>query len=271
MKSLTLALVLAFATAGFGHTQALAQTAEVKLTRLDCGDMGERDVAWFSDAHSFDGVKKPFVASCYLIQHGQDYLLWDAGFGPGAKRDDGSPIVKTTILQQLTTLGVDPKAVKFVGISHIHGDHTGQAGDLPAATLLLGKGDWDKIKAANKSDDPLVHWVSGAGKSEPVPGDKDVFGDGSVVMLNMPGHTDGHHSLLVKLKATGYVLITGDLAHFHEAYDGNEVPGFNTDRADSLASLDRFKKIAQNLKATVIIQHDPRDIAKLPAFPKAAE
>jgi hypothetical protein len=67
------------------------------------------------------------------------------------------------------------------------------------------------------------------------------------------------------------VLITGDLAHFHENYDSNGVPSFNTDRAATLASLDRFKKIATNLNATVIIQHDARDIGKLPAFPASAK
>ena len=87
----------------------------------------------------------------------------------------------------------------------------------------------------------------------------------------MPGHTPGHHSLLVRLKEMGNVLITGDLAHFHENYEANGVPTFNTDRAASLASIDRFKKIATNLKATVIIQHDARDIGKLPAFPAAAK
>ena len=46
---------------------------------------------------------------------------------------------------------------------------------------------------------------------------------------------------------------------------------FNTDHAATLASVDRFKKIAANLKATVIIQHDPRDVGKLPAFPAAAK
>jgi glyoxylase-like metal-dependent hydrolase (beta-lactamase superfamily II) len=102
-------------------------------------------------------------------------------------------------------------------------------------------------------------------------GDKDVFGDGTVVMLNMPGHTPGHHSLLVRLKEMGNVLITGDVSHFRENYDGNGVPTFNTDRAASVASLDRFKKIATNLKATVIIQHDERDVGKLPAFPAAAK
>ncbi len=122
--------------------------------------------------------------------------------------------------------------------------------------------------AANPA--PFAHWINGGGKVEPQPGDKDIFGDGTVVMLNMPGHTPGHHSLLVRLKEMGNVLISGDLAHFLENYDSNGVPRFNTDRAASLASIDRFKKIATNLKATVIIQHDMRDIGKLPAFPAAA-
>jgi glyoxylase-like metal-dependent hydrolase (beta-lactamase superfamily II) len=98
-----------------------------------------------------------------------------------------------------------------------------------------------------------------------------VFGDGTVLMLNTPGHTPGHHSLMVKLPQTGNVLLTGDLAHFRENYENNGVPSFNTNRAETVASIDRFKKIAANLKATVIIQHDARDLSKLPAFPAAAK
>jgi glyoxylase-like metal-dependent hydrolase (beta-lactamase superfamily II) len=88
--------------------------------------------------------------------------------------------------------------------------------------------------------------------------------------LNTPGHTPGHHSLLVKLREKGNVLLTGDLAHFHENYETNGVPWFNYSRSETLASLDRFKKLAANLKASVIMQHDARDISKLPAFPAAA-
>jgi N-acyl homoserine lactone hydrolase len=98
-----------------------------------------------------------------------------------------------------------------------------------------------------------------------------VFGDGSVVILRTPGHTPGHSSLLVRLKETGPVLLSGDLMHFRENYETNGVPSFNTDRAQTIASLDRFKKIAEALKATVIIQHDMRDIGKLPAFPAGAK
>ena len=116
----------------------------------------------------------------------------------------------------------------------------------------------------------FTNWMNG-GNVEPLTGDKDVFGDGTVVILRTPGHTPGHSSLLVRLKEKGNVLLTGDLAHFHENYDSNGVPSFNYDRAETIASLDRFKKIAANLNATVIIQHDPRDIGKLPAFPAAAK
>ena len=49
------------------------------------------------------------------------------------------------------------------------------------------------------------------------------------------------------------------------------VPSFNTDRSQTLASMDRFEGIARNLKALVVIQHEPADIARLPRFPKAAQ
>lgn len=90
-------------------------------------------------------------------------------------------------------------------------------------------------------------------------------------MLNTPGHTPGHHSLLVKLKGMGNVVLSGDLAHFRENYESNGVPTFNTNRAETLASIDRVKKIAANFKAAVIIQHDERDVGKLPAFPASAK
>ena len=114
-------------------------------------------------------------------------------------------------------------------------------------------------------------WIDERRKVEPLTADKDVFGDGSVVVLRTPGHTPGHSALLVRLKDKGPVLLTGDLVHFRENYESGGVPSFNFDRAQTVASIERVKKIEANLKATVIIQHDMRDIDKLPAFPAAAK
>ena len=49
------------------------------------------------------------------------------------------------------------------------------------------------------------------------------------------------------------------------------MPTFNTNRADTISSSERVKQIAANIKADVIIQHDARDVGKLPAFPAAAK
>ena len=273
MKRVLTNFAFGLCTILFAHTPARAQTPPVvELTRLSCGtnaaptDVGLR----FSDTYAFNGLQVQLTFSCYLIRHGDDYLIWDAGNPVGT----AATAPKTSLVDLLAQLKITPAQVKFVAISHYHGDHVGQVSAFPQSTLLIGKGDWDLLNdpkfAAVANPAPFSNWISGGGKVEPLPGDRDVFGDGSVIVLNMPGHTPGHHSLLVKLKEMGNVLITGDLSHFRENYDGNGVPTFNTDRAASLASLDRFKKIAANLKATVIIQHDARDVGKLPAFPLAA-
>jgi N-acyl homoserine lactone hydrolase len=179
------------------------------------------------------------------------------------------------LVDLLAQLKVTPDQIKYVGISHFHGDHIGQANSFPKATLMIGAGDWEGLTSQppppGVNPQLVSHWVSGGGTVEPVPQDKDVFGDGTVIMLATPGHTPGHHSLLVKLAQTGTVILSGDLAHFHENYDGNGVPSFNFNRAQTLASIDRVKKIAANLKATVILQHDERDLGKLPVFPALAK
>ncbi|HSA89034.1 MAG TPA: N-acyl homoserine lactonase family protein [Burkholderiales bacterium] len=260
----------ALCAAALAALPALAQAPEVTLTRLDCGN-GTNDPRRFSDTFAYTEPSKPFTFSCYVIKHGSDVMVWDTGYQPGLVPN----ATNKPIADLLKQINVSPEQVKFVGISHFHADHTGQLLPFSNATLLIGKGDWDGVTAnppmqgANMTGFKV--WISEKRKVEPLSMDKDVFGDGSVVVLRTPGHTPGHSSLLVRLKDKGPVVLIGDLAHFQENYDSNGVPGFNYDRSQTLASLERIKLIEKNLKATVIIQHDPRHIGKLPAFPAAAK
>jgi N-acyl homoserine lactone hydrolase len=259
---------------------ALAQTPDVSLTRLDCGnEPAPANVASFSDTFAYTDFKVQLTYSCYLIRHGDEYMVWDTGLAVGSAPE--AP--QNSLVQLLKQLNVAPGQVKYVGISHYHYDHIGQAASFPSSTLLIGKGDWSVLtesqataaldaKELESSRSRFAPWISGGGKVEALTGDKkDVFGDGTVVMLNMTGHTPGHQALLVRLKQTGNVLLSGDVTHFRENYENDGVPRWNSNRADSLASLDRFKQLAKNLRATVIVQHDPRDVGKLPAFPAAAK
>ncbi len=275
MKRWIAAVALALAAPAASQTAA----PSMELWRLDCGDFNmKRFGAWFSDTFQYPPGARPLVGSCYLIRHGKDYMLWDTGLGEEliAKPEENADqrvSLKRSVIDQLKQIGVTPDQIGTVGISHFHFDHTGQAQRFPKARLLIGQADW----AALKGDDArlkgarehLANWLAGQGKVEPVAGDADVFKDGSVVMLGLPGHTPGHSGLLVRL-ASGPVLLSGDQYHFTEAVKNRGVPSFNTNRADTLASHDRFDRIAVNTKARVIIQHEPSDVAKLPAFPKSA-
>jgi N-acyl homoserine lactone hydrolase len=252
---------------------ALAQAPDMALTRLDCGTPAAPTAVnqRFSDIYAYGDLKLQLVFSCYLVKHGDEYLLWDTGHA--MTTPNVAP--KVSLVDLLGQIQLKPEQIKYVAISHYHPDHVGQVGSFPKATLLIGKGDWDVLTSPkppeNANPAPFAAWIKGEGKVEPVPLDKDVFGDGSVMMLYTPGHTPGHHSLMVKLPQRGAVILSGDLAHFRENYDTNGVPTFNTDRAQTLASLDRIKQIATVSKATFIIQHDARDIDKLPAFPASAK
>jgi glyoxylase-like metal-dependent hydrolase (beta-lactamase superfamily II) len=258
-----------------------AHAAEVKLWRLDCGTITVKDLSSFSDTYQYAGKQRTLTDSCYVIQHGKDYMIWDTGLPAGllnAPLDEAAPMQPTlavTVPQQLEKIGVTPDAIGIVGISHYHFDHIGQAADFPKAKLLMGKLDLDAMKSEplpfGAAPDLLKPWLQDGGAVEPVMGDKDVFGDGSVTMLTMPGHTPGSYALLVKLTKTGPVLLSGDIVHFEEQFKNEGVPPFNTDRAQSLASMDRLARMAKSLNAILVVQHDAGDIKKLPTFPQAAE
>jgi glyoxylase-like metal-dependent hydrolase (beta-lactamase superfamily II) len=269
------------ALTGMQEPPAQKPAAELSLWRLDCGTFLIKDLnAFFSDTFAYPPRQaKNIASSCYLIRHGNRYMLWDTGVPAemAEKPADNAAqriSLNRTVRDQLKQLGVRPEQIEIIGISHYHFDHTGQAADFPNAKLVIGKGDFDALKGATVPGggdaSHLKHWLSGGGKVVEASGDVDIFHDGRVIMLDTPGHTPGHNALLVKL-ASGNVLLTGDLYHFTEQVAIKGVPPFNTDRADTLASMDRFDKMAKNLKAKVIIQHEPADIAKLPRFPKAAQ
>ena len=265
---------LALAALALATSASAAQNAPLSLTRLDCGTILIKDFnAFFSDTLEYPSGPRTVVASCYLIRHGSDLMLWDTGYpasfkGKTIDRGDTAPTVRVTVAEQLAQLGIKPADIGVVGISHFHTDHTGQAQEFSQATLIVGKGDFEITKGDN---DPFKPWRGDGAKVRLMHGeDIDVFGDGSVVALNLPGHTPDHMALLVRL-ASGNVLLTGDLYHSREARAMKGVPPFNTSRADTLASMDRFERLARVLHAKVIIQHEPKDVALLPAFPKAAQ
>jgi glyoxylase-like metal-dependent hydrolase (beta-lactamase superfamily II) len=263
-------LLAAFAALSISVAAAWAQIkSDVdKLYILNCGEGVAGDISRWSPGVNV-GKSMDFVDNCYLMHHTQGWLLWDTGVADAiAAMPDGQVPADPraihwrrpkTLASQLDQIGVKPTDIKFVAISHTHPDHIGNVELFPQAMLLVQKTEYEWPGPNGSSRFKPEHPVT---KLE---GDHDVFGDGSVTIIGTPGHTPGHQSLLVKLPKTGALVLSGDAAHFQSNWDNRRVPSINTDKDQTLASMQRIADLLAKDKAQLWINHDKaqRDTLKM--------
>lgn len=245
-------------SAGSCQAQAGGQGVD-RLYVLDCGNAHAADQSRWSPGVN---VGKPLDVSdnCYLIHNAQGYLMWDTGIDEkvaempnGMSTSNGAMTWyrRKTIASQLAEIGLKPADIRYVAVSHTHADHVGNVDEFPNATVLMQKAEYDFAFASGKT--PPFSPNHPVTKLE---GDKDVFGDGSVTILSTPGHTPGHESLLVHLPKTGWVVLSGDVAHFRENWDNRRIPAMNVDKEQSTASMQRVADLLAQKNAQFWINHD---------------
>jgi N-acyl homoserine lactone hydrolase len=100
----------------------------------------------------------------------------------------------------------------------------------------------------------------------PDEGDYDVFGDGSVTMIPVPGHTPDSRVLLVKLKNTGPVILAGDLYHFVADIESKNMTR-GDDRPVNLTSRAKIEALRDALSAQIWIPHDFMQFSRLAKSP----
>jgi glyoxylase-like metal-dependent hydrolase (beta-lactamase superfamily II) len=252
-NGLPLASIVAIALAA---SVAIAQPgAADRLYVMDCGHNAAADQSRWSPGVN---VGKPIELSdnCYLIRHGAEWLLWDTGYPDAAAEKPMTTPVGTatrakTLAAQLAEIVVKPSDVRFVAVSHTHGDHVGNVDVFPASTLLIQKAEFDWAFAPDKR--PPFKAERPTRKLE---GDLDVFGDGSVTIISTPGHTPGHQSLLVHLARTGWLVLSGDATHFKDNWDNRRVASMNTSAEQTQASYKRIADLMAEKKAQLWINHD---------------
>jgi N-acyl homoserine lactone hydrolase len=264
MKAAKLTAAIAFSAIAFAPA-AFAQGKGVeRLYVLECGQGHTGDMSRWTPGKNVN-VPMDIVDNCYLIKHAQGYFLWATGIsdsiGPNVPPGDPAGLTwrrPKTLASQLEQLGVKPDDVKFVAISHTHPDHSGNVEQFPKAMLMVQKAEYEWPDAQGGPRFKPEHPVT---KLE---GDRDVFGDGSVTIISTPGHTPGHQSLLVKLPKTGAVLLTGDAVHFKANWEARGVPGGNTDKEKTLASMARMDGLLTQNKAQLWNHDKPqREALKL--------
>ena len=236
------------ATAGFAE----------KLYRLDCGhSLANDELVWTPGENVGRSIE--FSSTCWLIKRGSQWVLWDTGVPEATLNDPKgwSTLPKLivyhldkTITGQLAEIGLKINDITYVALSHTHGDHIGNVGLFPNSTILMQRAEYSWINSPDGTNDnvnqlkALARKLLGTPKHlQLIDGDTDLFGDGSVTLVSTPGHTPGSQSLLVHLKNSGFIILSGDVVHLEENFEKNIVPSLNTDKAASIASMDKVRRM----------------------------
>ena len=238
----------------------------LRLYVFDCGSIKMQDVSAFGLTNQDTNVRELFVP-CYLVEHPtKGRLLWDAGLplsvvGAGEQplQEGTTQEYRESLLKQMARMRLRPGDIDYVAFSHFHFDHVGAANAFTDANLLIQETEYEAAFKNHEAHEifqyELYSELANSTKTL-LSGDHDVFGDGSATIISAPGHTPGHQVLLLKLKKFGALVLSGDLYHFEASRRLRATPVFNTDREQTLASMDKVEALIKKHKARLWIEHN---------------
>jgi glyoxylase-like metal-dependent hydrolase (beta-lactamase superfamily II) len=222
-----------------------------------------------------------FVNVAYLVVHPKGTLMFDTGGIPdSAFKPGGEPVTEgimsatKALKPQLAATGYKPSDINYLALSHYHSDHTANANDFAGATWIVQKAERDFMFADKPQGiiQPAQYTALKNAKTTILNNeDLDVFGDGTVVIMSTPGHTQGHQVLFVKLPKRGPVVLAGDLYHYPEERTTGRIPTFEFNAEQSTASRKKIETFIKQNKAELWIEHDIATHATLPKAPAFVE
>ena len=271
-------LAAVVSTASMAAVQSPPDPPEtVRMYVFDCG------VLRIADPMPLFGLKKEEVGAtdlsdaAYLIVHPRGTLMWEAGLVPdagigAANARPGAPARRLRDL--MADVGYRPENVTYFAVSHGHGDHTANASEFRGSIWLVNQAEHDAMFAekAPRFYTPATYAaLSTAAKTMFINGEYDVFEDGSVVIVQTPGHTPGHQVLFVRLAKTGTVALTGDLYHYPEEVGRREVAPAQGDQEITLRSRAAVDAFLKKTGGQMWITHDLLGFSKLKKAPEYYE
>ena len=259
---------------GYDAARNEAKKPVIKLHVLDGGDILVNKLEIFSQDTTYQGQSKQFKDAYYVISHPKGNLMWDAGLPEnlvGLEEPYTDPSGAFTISRkdslnnQLEKINISIDSINYIALSHHHFDHTGHANYLKNATWLVQENEYNFITndSAKVKQAGIYNSIKELTNTKMLNGDNDVFGDSTVVIKSMPGHTIGHQVLYLDLGLEQPILLTGDLYHFEENRVNKGVPSFNYNVEQTLKSMEEFEAFAKEKNANVFIQHSPKDFERL--------
>jgi N-acyl homoserine lactone hydrolase len=240
----------------------------MKMHLLPCGRLRIRKSIFLPAAERNETIELS-VASA-LLRHAQANVLFDTGCHPAVAEDPegrwgGLARLMTPIMQPgehvltgLDGLGLSPDDIDLVINSHLHPDHCGCNAFFRKATFLIHA---DELVAARATGSEAAGYLA-ADWDQPMPidaiaGQRDLFADGRVVLLPLPGHTPGSLGALARLDRNGTFLLAGDTVSLRETLDTGIIPR-NTWNGEALTKSLAEVRHLEASGATVLCSHDAR-------------
>ena len=206
--------------------------------------------------------------SCFLLRHPEGNVLFDTGCHTsvaetpeqrwGALARDVIPAMGAdeNIVSELNRLNLTSGDIDIVVNSHLHCDHCGCNEFFSAATIYVHA---DELAAARKPDMEQNGYFA-ADWDHPMPtvaftGEVDMFDDGRIVLVPLPGHTPGLTGLLAGLSNSGAFFLVSDAVALKENMYSDSLPKNTWDPdllTNSFAEIERIEKSG----AEVIYGHD---------------
>jgi glyoxylase-like metal-dependent hydrolase (beta-lactamase superfamily II) len=238
----------------------------MKLQFISAGRLRLKKSIYDRSADRSETFETP--VSSALIRHKQGNVLFDTGCHPsvvehgeerwGSLMKVMTPVMgaQDTLLPNLACVGINPDDIDVVVNSHFHPDHCGCNEFFRKATIMAHTKELEAAKAqgAETAGYLRADWDHGQ-KTDAVDGERDVFGDGKLVLIPLPGHTPGTMGASVNLDRDGSFLLVSDAVSLRANLDADTVPR-NTWNAQAL--LKSFAEIRRVEKsgATIICGHD---------------
>lgn len=190
---------------------------------------------YLPDAALEETIELPVV--CVLFRHPQGNVLFDTGCHPtvadnpekrwGNLARSVVPIMggNEHVVSELRRIDLTPADIDVVVNSHLHCDHCGCNEFFSKATIYVHK---DELARARRPDMEEMGYFS-ADWRHPMPivevnGEMDIFNDGRIVLLPLPGHTPGLTGVLASLPNSGAYLLASDAVSLRKHLDLEIIP-----------------------------------------------
>ena len=238
--------------------------------------------------------KRDSVSTAVLVRHPQGDLLIDTGLGRSITQQMrafpflfrlGTELVRLqAAADQLDASGYDRKQLRYILLTHAHWDHVSGVSDFPGVPVLvtaaehhfIDEGGWATADA-RRMNAVFQEYTFNDGPYLGFSPSRDLYGDGSIVIVPAPGHTPGSVVVFVTLSSGARHAFVGDLVWQLEGlFEREERPWFE---ARTLAensvllrqSLLRMSAIATRYpQITIVPSHDTRGYASIPEWSRSA-